>query len=104
MKEALNKAQNLIDFINIVANYYDLKSNRPSKMILQILTTGITTAVNISDRAMIEAALKSMTLYDFLMVFAKYYDSVNEKLTVIHKNKITDKIETILKVASVKKK
>lgn len=103
MYQSLNKTKKLVDFIDELAMFYDLRNNQPSKMILVMLSTAIKTATNINDKSVVEAALKSISLYDFLMTFAIYYDSVNDLLTDEHKKKIISKIETIVNFTRCKK-
>ncbi len=103
MYQTLNKTTKLVDFIDELAMFYDIRNNQPSKMILVMLSTAIKLATNINDKAVVEASLKSISLYDFLMTFAVYYDSINELLTPEHKKKIIDKIETIVRFTRCKK-
>ena len=103
MNEALNKATTLVEFIDTLASYYDLQGNKPSKMILVMIATAIKTAVGIENRDIVEASLKSVTLYDFLMTFAQYYDSVNKVLDIKHKQLMLTKITGVMNMTRCKK-
>lgn len=96
MKEQLFKAETMAAFIETLGRFYDLHNNKPSKMIMQILVTAIQAAINIQDKYIVEAALKSLTLYDFLLTFAVYYDELNDLLTDRHKQKLIDKIPVLI--------
>jgi len=104
MNEALNKAKTLVEFIETLLNFYDLQNNKPSKMILTMLATAIKTATNITDKSVIEASLKSITLYDFLMTFARYYDLQNSELSNIHKQKLMQNINNVVNLTRLKKR
>lgn len=89
-------------FIETLCKFYDLHNNRPSKMILQILITAIQTAINVQDKYVIEAALKSLTLRDFMLTFAVYYDELNDIFSDKHKEKLIEKIPTLVSITRAK--
>ena len=102
MKEQLLNTKTMTAFIETLCKFYDLHNNRPSKMIMQILVTAIQAAINIQDKYIVEAALKSLTLRDFLLTFAVYYDEINDLFTDKHKQKLIDKIPVLVATTRAK--
>jgi len=103
MRNTLEKTNTLVDFVDKLSEFYDLRNCSPSKMIKQMLTTAITSAINIQDRTVIDAAINSISLYDYLNTFAKYYDSINGFLSLPHKLKFMDKINNVITITRCKK-
>lgn len=98
-----NQVKTLVDFIEELATIYDLRGTTPSKMILTMIATAIKVAIGLQDKYVIEAALKSISLYDFLMTFAAYYDEINERLDDKHRTRFIDKIQSIVNLTRCKK-
>lgn len=103
MRNILEKTNTLVEFVDKLSEYYDLRNCTPSKMIKQMLTTAITTAINIQDRNVIDAAINSVSLFDYLQTFAAYYDSINKVFSFAHKHAFITKIKNVVTITSCKK-
>jgi len=101
LENALDKCTTLVQFIDTLAEYYDLQGAKPSTMILTILLGNLQKFVRLTSEEKTKA-LKSASLYAFLKIFGDQYDETNPAIFPKHKQLLISSVGTLLKVTNVK--
>lgn len=104
MIKQLNESKKLAEFVDILANYYDLQNCRPTVFIYVMLISALRAKVNITDATLVRALQKSVCLYDFLVLLATHYDMQNKDFKLEHKQAMINNIDNIIRMTSCKKK
>lgn len=103
MIEQLNTSKKMSEFVNVLANYYDLQNCTPTVFIYVMLISALRAKVNIQSAILVRELQKSVCLFDFLNLLATQYDSENKEFTVAHKNAMINNIDNIIRMTSCKK-
>jgi hypothetical protein len=104
MRDQLLNTNSLVDFVDVLSKFYDLKNCRPYKLVLTLLTKNIIKHLDIKDRHIIDTVMQSKTLYDYLKTFGYYYDERNDTFKSTHKIKLIENINTVMTMTGCKKR
>jgi hypothetical protein len=103
MISTLNKTTTLKAYILQLAEFYDLKNCKPSKMILTILLNALVIYVKLPSLDK-QKVLSADNLLNFLLFFADIYDQQNATLLDKDKTALNNKIDFLIRTTGAKRK